>query len=169
MTPEEQAPAKRTEHFLQCLPAGMPAEERLDQLTAHACEMERTLDRVLLQLADEQAQAVALRDLCDHAAEVIARGEDLSAIGEALRAAGEELDGGLELPEDELLEDAQQFLRCWRSHKQYGTGNADELRLWRKRLEADCNASGFMDAQILERAEKILDQDDADRIQGQQH
>jgi hypothetical protein len=164
---EDNHATPRTDHFLQCLPAGMPAEERLDQLTAHACDLERTLGRVIAQLAQDQADADALRELCGHAAEVIAAGEDLHELEEQLREAGTV--DGVSCTEAELLEDAQHFLRYWRFHQETGKGNEQYLRQRRNQFEADCNASGFMAVQMLERAEKLLDRDNAERIQGQQH
>jgi hypothetical protein len=168
MTPnKDNQTTPRTDHFLQCLPARMPAEERLDQLTAYACDLERTLAVVIKQQADDQKEADDLRGLCWCTADTIAAGGNLHELEEMLRTAGEL--AGVPCTEDELLEDAQLFLRCWRSHQEYGTGNEEYLHHWRKRLEADCNASDFIDAHILERAEKLLDQDTAERVLGQQH
>ena len=173
---EDNRETPRTDHFLACLPEGLPAEEKLDQLAAHARDLERTWhhvtqDRlqVLQDMLGKDAEVAALRDLCGHAAAEIASGGDLEALTQALQDAAGEGVAGMETPEDELLHEAAEIVRAWRVLKQYGTGDEEALRQRRQDFDADCEASGFSSLEILERGEKKLDQDNADRILGQQH
>lgn len=194
---EDNRETPQTDHFLACLPEGLPAEEKLDQLAAHARTLEKvwqhvTKDRLQL-LGDtlgKDAEVAALRDLCGHAAAVlqskvaevaalrdlcgiagaeIASGGDLQDLAQVLQDAAGEGVAGLEQSEEELLHEAAEIVRAWRVLKQYGTGDEEALRQRRQDFDADCEASGFSSLEMLERGEKKLDQDNADRILGQQH
>lgn len=167
MNNESQTP--QTDHFLDALPANLPAEERLDQLSAHARDQERIWRKTAQDALDNAAAVVALRDLCDHAAAEIESGGDLQALAQVLRDAAGDGCEGLEQSEEELLDEAAEIVRAWRVLKQYGTGDESALRERRKVFDADCDASGFSSLELMERGEKKLDQDNAERILGQQH
>lgn len=173
---EDNRETPRTDHFLACLPKGLPAEEKLDQLAAHARDLERiwhniTQDRlqILQDALGKDAEVVALRDLCAHATAEIASGGDLQDLAQVLQDAAGEGVAGLEQSEEELLHEAAEIVRAWRVFQQYGTGDEEALRRRRLDFDADCDASDFSSLEMMERGEKRLDQDNAERILGQQH
>jgi len=170
MNNESQTP--RTDNFLDALPAGLPAEEKLDQLSAHARDQERVLARTLGQLAkmlEDAGEVQDLRRLCADTACAIQDGGGLGEVTETLWEAARLDLAGDERTEDELLDEAAEIVRAWRVLKQYGTGDKEALRERRKAFDADCDASGLSSLELMERGEKKLDRDNAARILGQQH
>jgi len=139
-------------------------------------ELEDRLARTLRQLgttADELQKAEdeldQLRHLCADAACTIQDGGDLGELTEDLWIAARLDLAGNERTEEELLEEAAEIVRAWRVFQEYGTRAEAGLHARRQSFDADCDASGFASIEMMERGEKKLDRDNADRILGQQH